>query len=102
MLDNISKGTYGLKVQGFLMCVKMVDNTSIIMMQNPLHVGKTLQNPLLSTSRIVFWGKRMASKNHLLLVLEKFNKDQHRLLEKNIMSRISRIFQLYNELFFLR
>jgi hypothetical protein len=32
MLDNISKGTYGLKVQGFLMCAKMVDNAPIIMM----------------------------------------------------------------------
>jgi hypothetical protein len=32
MLDNISKGTYGLKIQGFLMCAKMVDNAPIIMM----------------------------------------------------------------------
>jgi hypothetical protein len=40
MLDNISKGTYGLNVQGSLMCVKMVDNTLIIMMQVPLYVGK--------------------------------------------------------------
>jgi hypothetical protein len=75
MLDSMSKRTYGLKVQGFLMCVKMVDNTPIIMMQDPLHVGKKLQNPLLSTTRIVFWGKNMASKKHLLLVLEIFNKD---------------------------
>jgi hypothetical protein len=62
MLDNISKGTYDLKVQRFLMCAKMVDNSLIIMMQNPLHVGKKLQNPLLSTTRIMFWGKHMASK----------------------------------------
>jgi len=62
MLDNISKGTYDLKVQRFLMCTKMVDNSLIIMMQNPLHVGKKLQNPLLSTTRIMFWGKHMASK----------------------------------------
>jgi hypothetical protein len=62
MLDNIAKGTYGLKVQGFLMCVKMVDNTPIIMMQDPLHVGKKIQNPLLSATRIVFWGKNMVKK----------------------------------------
>ncbi len=42
MLDNISKGTYGLKVQGFLMCIEMVDNAPIIMMQDPLYVGKKL------------------------------------------------------------
>jgi hypothetical protein len=42
MLDNISKGTYGLKNQGILVCENMVDNTPIIMMQNPLHVGKKL------------------------------------------------------------
>jgi hypothetical protein len=42
MLDNISKGTYGLKVQGFLMCAKVVDNTPIIMIENPLHVSKKL------------------------------------------------------------
>jgi hypothetical protein len=41
-------------------------------------VGKKLQNPLLSTTKIVFWGKHMASKNHLLLILEKINKDQGR------------------------
>jgi hypothetical protein len=62
MLDSISKGTYGLKVQGFLMCAKMVDNSLIILMQNPLHVGKKLRNPLLSTTIIMFWGKRMVSK----------------------------------------
>jgi hypothetical protein len=47
----------------------------IIMMQDPLHMGKKLQNPLLLTTKIVFWGKHMAIKNHLLLILEKINKD---------------------------
>ncbi len=47
-------------------------------------MGKKLQNPLLSATKIVFWGKHMASKNHLLLILEKSNKDQHGLLEKDI------------------
>jgi hypothetical protein len=47
-------------------------------------VGKKLQNPLLLAIRIMFWGKCMPSKNHLLLVLEKFNKDQHVLLEEDI------------------
>jgi hypothetical protein len=40
----------------------MVDNTPIIMMQDPLHVGKKIQNPLLSATRIVFWGKNMVKK----------------------------------------
>jgi hypothetical protein len=62
LMDSISKGTYGLKVQSFLMCAKMVDNSLIIMMQNPLHVGKKLQNPLPSTTIIMFWGKHMVSK----------------------------------------
>jgi hypothetical protein len=34
--------------------------------------------------KIMFWGKHMASKNHLLLVFEKINKDQHGLLEEDI------------------
>jgi len=46
-------------------------------------VGKKPQNPLFLAIRIVFWGKHMASKNHLLLVLEKNNKDQHGLLEED-------------------
>jgi hypothetical protein len=62
----------------------MVDNTPIIMMQDPLHVGKKLQNPLLSATKIVFWGKHMASKNHLLLIFEKINKYQHGLLEEDM------------------
>jgi hypothetical protein len=46
-LDNISKATYHLKVQDFLMYAKMVgvemvDNTAIIMTQDPLHVGEKL------------------------------------------------------------
>ncbi len=44
----------------------------------------------------------MATKNHLLLVLEKFNKDQHGLLEVDINVRISKVFHLYNEFLFLR
>jgi hypothetical protein len=44
----------------------------------------------------------MANKNHLLLILEKFNKDKHGFLEEDIMSRISKIFQPNNELLFLR
>jgi hypothetical protein len=102
MLDNISKGTYGLKVQGFLMCAKMVDNIPIIMMEDPLHVGKKLRNPLILATRIVFWGKLMASKNHLLLVLEKITKTNMDYWNKTSMSRISKIFQLYKELFFLK
>ncbi len=78
------QGDLWLKSSRFLNCAKMVDNTLIIMMQDPLHVGKKLQNPLLLATKIVFWGKHMASKNNLLLILEKINKDQHGLLEEDI------------------
>ncbi len=47
-------------------------------------MGKKLQNPLLLATKIVFWGKHMASKNNLLLILEKINIDQHGLLEEDI------------------
>jgi hypothetical protein len=59
MLDNICKGTYNLKIQGFLTCVKMVNTVVAIMTQDPLHVGKKLGNLLLSTIKMVFWGKYM-------------------------------------------
>ncbi len=39
MLDNICKGTYNLRIQGFLMCVEMVNTILAIMMQDPLHLG---------------------------------------------------------------
>jgi hypothetical protein len=81
----------------------MVDNAPIIMMKDPLHVGKKLQNPLLSATKIVFWDKHMASKNHLLLILEKINKDTKMdYWKKTSMLKINRIFQSYNKLFFLR
>ena len=80
MLESISKGTYGLKVDGFLMCAEVVDGAPMIMMQDPLHVGKKLRNPLLSASRVVFWGKYVASKNHLLLIIQEFSKEEHGLL----------------------
>jgi hypothetical protein len=57
--NNRSKGTYNLKIQGFLMCVKMGNIALAIMMQDPLHVGKKLGNLLLSTIKVVFWGKYM-------------------------------------------
>jgi hypothetical protein len=47
-------------------------------------VGKKFRNPLLLAIRIVFWGKHMASENHLLLVFQNINKDQHGLLEEDI------------------
>jgi hypothetical protein len=49
-----------------------------------LHVGKTLCNPLFLAIKVVFWGKYMANKNQTLLFFEKFNKDQHGLLEEDI------------------
>jgi hypothetical protein len=39
MLDNIYKGIYNLRIQGFLMCVEMVNIALTIMTQDPLHVG---------------------------------------------------------------
>jgi hypothetical protein len=39
ILNNICKGTYNLRIQGFLMCVEMVNIALAIMMQDQLHVG---------------------------------------------------------------
>jgi len=41
------------------MCVEMVNIALAIMMQDLLHVGKKLDNLLLSTIKVVFWGKYM-------------------------------------------
>jgi len=49
-----------------------------------LHVGKKLCNLLFLAIKVVFWGKYMASKNHILLVFENFNIDQHGLLKEDI------------------
>jgi hypothetical protein len=65
------------------MCVKMVNNALIIIMQDTLHVGKKFCNFLLLAIKMVFWGEYKARKNHLLLV-DKFNKNQHGLLEEDI------------------
>ncbi len=65
------------------MCIKMVNNALIIITQDTLHVGEELCNFLLLTIRVVFWGKYKAKKNHLLFV-DKFNKNQHELLEENV------------------
>jgi hypothetical protein len=73
MLDNICKGTYNLKIQRFLMCVEMVNIVLAIMMQDPLHVGKKLDNLLLSTIKWCYGVN--TCKQKILLVFEKFNKD---------------------------
>jgi hypothetical protein len=52
----------------------MLDNAPIIMMQDPLHVGKNFRNPLLSTIRIVFWGEITLRVNHFCLKKVMYNK----------------------------
>jgi len=42
MLENIYKGTFGLNEDGFLMNSKVVDGHLLIMVQDPIHMGKKL------------------------------------------------------------
>jgi hypothetical protein len=52
----------------------MLDNAPIIMMQDPLHVGKKFRNPLLSAIRIVFWGEITLRVNHFCSKKVMYNK----------------------------
>jgi len=54
MLKSIYEGTFGLNEDGFLMKSKVVDGHPVIMVQDPIHVGKKLWNPLLSPRRTIF------------------------------------------------
>lgn len=40
ILESIAKGSYGLKVDRFSMCAEIIDNSPMIIMQDPLYVGK--------------------------------------------------------------
>ncbi len=57
MLDNISKGAHGLKIQCFLMCAKKSGKCYGNNDVRFLDLSKKLQNLLLSTTRFIFWGK---------------------------------------------
>ncbi len=59
----------------------MVNIVLAIMMQDPLHVGKKLDNLLLSTIKWCYGVN--TCKQKILLVFEKFNKDWHGLLEED-------------------
>ncbi len=48
----------------------------------------------------MFWGKHMAKKNHMLLFLEIFNKDQHGLLEEDINVKDKQIFLVVQRIVF--
>ena len=84
MLESIYKGTFGLNEDGFLMKSEVVDGHPLIMVQDPIHLGKKLRNPLLSPQRTIFWGHFLAHKNHLQLVIELFTRDEHGLLNEDI------------------
>jgi AAA15 family ATPase/GTPase len=57
ILDNISKGAHGLKIQCFLMCAKKSGKCYGNNDVRFLDLSKKLQNLLLSTTRFIFWGK---------------------------------------------
>lgn len=79
MLESINRGTYGLNVPGFTMRAE-----NELMDQDVIHGGKKARNSLLSPSKNLFWGKHLATKNHLVLVLQKFDKDVHGLNETDV------------------
>ena len=83
MLESIYKGIFGLKKVGFFMKSEIVDGHPLIMLQDPIHVGKKHQNLLLSSRKIIFWGYFLVHKNHLRLVVELFTIEKHGLLDED-------------------
>jgi hypothetical protein len=65
-------------------------------------VEKKLQNLLLSATRVVFWEKYIASKNHLLLVVQKFSKDEYGLLEEDVNVKDKQNFPAVQQIAFPR
>ena len=84
MLESIYKGTFGLNEDDFLMKSDIVDGHPLIMIQDPIRMGKKLRNPLLSSRRTIFWKHFLAHKNHLRLVTELFTREEHGLLDEDI------------------
>ena len=84
MLESIGRGSYGLKTEGFLMLGEVVDGRPMIMIQDTYHIGKKLRNQILAPNRELFWGKHVAHKNHLLRVVELFDKSEHGLLIEDV------------------
>ena len=84
MLESIYKGTFGLNEDGFFMKSDIVDGHPLIMIQDPIRIGKKLRNPLLSSRRTIFWEHFLAHKNHLRLVTELFTREEHGLLDEDI------------------
>jgi hypothetical protein len=84
MLESIYKGTFGLNEDGFLMKSEIVDGHPLIMVQDPIHVGKKLRNPLLSSRKTIFWRHFLAHKNHLRLIIELFTREEHGLLDEDV------------------
>jgi hypothetical protein len=85
MLESISRGKAGLKTPSFTMKAEVkADGNCLLMNQDVIHGGKKARNSLLSPSKNLFWGKHLATKNHLVLVLRNFDKDAHGLNETDM------------------
>ncbi|GAQ92670.1 hypothetical protein KFL_010890010, partial [Klebsormidium nitens] len=84
MLSSIGRGSYGLDHPTFVMKAEVSSAGPILMNQDPNHNAKKLRNSILSSTRNVFWGLHLATKNHLALVREHFTRDQHGLLEEDV------------------
>lgn len=80
MLESIGRGTEGLDCPSFTM--KAEKNS--LSDQDAIHGGKKARNSLLSPSKNVYWGKHLATKNHLVLVRNHFDKDTHGLNETDV------------------
>jgi hypothetical protein len=84
MLQSIGRGTYGLASPAFIMKAEVINGLPILMDQDPFHIGKKLRNPILVATRNVFWGKHLATINHLRLVMTIFPRSKHGLLEEDV------------------
>jgi hypothetical protein len=85
MLESISRETVGLKSPSFTMKAEVrAGGYPLLMDQDVIHGGKKARNSLLSPSKNLFRGKHLPTKNHLGLVLQKFEKDVHGLNETGV------------------
>lgn len=84
MEEDIEVGTYGLDVPGFTKKAKVkADGFPVLHDQDAIHGGKKARNQILS-SKNLYYGGHLATKNHLVLVRETFSKEEHGLNETDI------------------
>jgi hypothetical protein len=84
MEEDIEGGSYGLKCPSFTKKAKVkVNGDAVLADQDAIHGGKKARNQLLS-SKNLYYGGHLATKNHLVLVRDTFPKEEHGLNETDI------------------